>query len=149
MTSKNINRILVATDGSGSSRQAVELGVEIAAAEDAEITFVHVAPPVEYRAGRTMSMRAVPRRLSSVGDAVLDDAAAAASDNGVRFHRELIAGDVADVIVTLADVIDSDLIVVGERPRRLRVGQSVSRAVTRCSKRPVLVARATPERLAA
>jgi nucleotide-binding universal stress UspA family protein len=150
MKSKRINRILVATDGSASAQNAVELGIEVAEADGAEVTFVHVTPPVEFRAGHSMSMQAVPRRLQHVGDDVLDAATLAASDRGIPFQRELIAGDAGDVIVALADVIDADLIVVGKRPRRLRVGQSVSRWVARHTSRPVLVARPRPaERLAA
>jgi nucleotide-binding universal stress UspA family protein len=141
MSDRHINRILVATDGSDSSQRAVALGVELAAAEQAEVTFLHVAPPVEFRAGRSVAMRAVPRRLRTIGDEVLDEAVVVASDHGVRFQRELIAGETGDTIVLLADAIGADLIVVGERPRRMRVGTSVSRWVMRHSRRPVLVAR--------
>jgi nucleotide-binding universal stress UspA family protein len=139
MSRKYINRILVATDGSESAREAVELGVELAEADDAEVTFVHVAPPVAFRAGRSAAMHAVARRLSSAGDAVLDEAAAIAEERGVPFERELIAGEPADVIVALGDAIEADLIVVGESPRWLRL--NVSRWVSRHSSRPVLIAR--------
>ena len=150
MSERHINRILIATDGSPSARHAVEVGVELAQAEGAEVTFVHVTPPIEFRSGRTMAMQAVPRRIGHVGDGALDAAALDASENGVRFERELIAGDAGDVIVVLADAIDADLVVVGERPRRLRVGPSVSRWVSRHTRRPVLVARPlVAERLAA
>jgi nucleotide-binding universal stress UspA family protein len=140
MTTNRINRILVATDGRPSAQRAVELGVELAEAEGAEVTFLHVAPPVEYLASRSAAMRPVPRRLRHVGDEVLDEASLFASDHGVRFERELIAGDPGDVIVALADAIDADLIVVGERPRRVNM-RSVSRWVMRHTRRPVLVAR--------
>ncbi len=141
MSDKQINRILVATDGTASAQHAVEMGVELAELEEAKVTFVHVADPIEFRAGRSASMRAVPRRLRSIGDEVLDEAAHLASDHGVAFERELIAGEPGDIIVALADAIDADLIVVGERPRRLRVGPSVSRWVSRHTSRPVLIAR--------
>jgi nucleotide-binding universal stress UspA family protein len=142
MTQKHISRILVATDGSPSAQWAVEVGVELAG-RDAEVTFVRVAPPIEFRGGRSMSMRAVPRRLRHVGDWALDEAAAIASDHGVRFERELIAGDAGESIVALADAIDADLIVVGEQPRVLNV-RSVARWVVRHTGRPVLVARPRP-----
>jgi nucleotide-binding universal stress UspA family protein len=150
MSDKHINRILVATDGSVSARHAVEVGVELAQAEQAAVTFVHVADPIEFRGGRNMSMEAIPRRLRHVGDSALDEAAVVASTHGVSFQRELIAGDAGDVIVALADAIDADLVIVGERPRRLRVGRSVSRWVSNHTRRPVLVARPLEaERLAA
>ena len=39
-----MKRILVATDGSPSSTDAVSFGVELAAEHEAELIFVHVAP---------------------------------------------------------------------------------------------------------
>ena len=140
MSTSKIDRILVATDGGDSSQHAVALGVELAAAEGAEVTFLHVVPPVDFVAGR-MSLPAVPRRLRSVGDEALDDAAVVADRRGVRFERERIAGYAADTIVDWADAVDADLIVVGERPRRLKIGTTIARWVARNSTRPVLVAR--------
>jgi nucleotide-binding universal stress UspA family protein len=144
-----IDRILVATDGGDSSRHAVALGVELAAAEGAEITFLHVLPPVDFLGGRA-SLPAVARRLRSVGDAPLDDAAQIADRHGVPFERDLVAGYVADTIVDWADTVEADLVVVGERPRRRRLGTTVARWVARNSNRPVLVARPrAKERVAA
>lgn len=140
MNTPTIKRILVATGGGQSSRHAVALGIELAAAEDAEMTFVHVVPPVDFHGGRT-SMPAVTRLFGTVGYEALDEAAFSAGERGVRFHKELIAGDVGDSIVAFADAIDADLIVVGERPRRPRLKITVSRWVARNSTRPVLVAR--------
>ena len=81
-----------------SSQQAVELGVELAAAENAEVIFLHVVPPIDFVAGR-MSLPAVPRRLQSAGDEALDDAAVVAGKLGVRFGRDRIAGYAGDTIV--------------------------------------------------
>lgn len=149
VSTQDISRILIATDGSGSSRHAVELGVELAAAEDAEVTFLHVVPPVEFRAGR-MSLPAVPRRLSTTDDGALEGAAAAAGAHGVRFHLELIAGEIGETIVACGDAFDVDLIVVGERARRHWLSVNVPRWVARHATRAVLVARAADrERLAA
>jgi nucleotide-binding universal stress UspA family protein len=134
-----IDRILVATDGGDSSQHAVALGVELAAAEGAEVTFLHVLPPVDFLGGRA-SLPAVPRRLQRVGDEPLDEAAVIADRHGVRFEMDLVAGHVADTIVDWADAVEADLVVVGERPRR-RFGTTVARWVARNSDRPVLVAR--------
>jgi nucleotide-binding universal stress UspA family protein len=147
MSTREINRILVATDGGESSRHAVALGVELAAAEDAEVTFVHVVPPIDHIAGR-MSMPPVPRLLRPAGDEPLDDAVLAAETRGVRCQRELVAGDIGDSIVAYADAIGADLIVVGERARRRRLKVTVARWVARNSTRAVLVAR-PPAELAA
>jgi nucleotide-binding universal stress UspA family protein len=149
VSTRTIDRILVATDGSDSSQHAVALGVELAAAEGAEVTFLHVLPPIDFLGGRA-SLPAVPRRLQSVGDEPLDDAALIADRRGVRFERDLVAGYVADTIVDWADAVEADLVVVGERPRRRWVGTTVARWVARNSDRPVLVARPrAKERVAA
>ena len=42
-----MKRILVATDGSVSSTEAVQFGVELAAEHAAELMFVHVVPVVD------------------------------------------------------------------------------------------------------
>ena len=141
MSTPKIDRILVATNGGGSSQHAVALGVELAVAEGAEITFLHVVPPIDFIGGR-MSLPAVPRRLRSAGDEALDAAAVVADRLDVRFERDRIAGYAADTIVDWADAVDADLIVVGERPRRLKIGTTIARWVARNSTRPVLVARA-------
>jgi nucleotide-binding universal stress UspA family protein len=149
VTTREIKRILVATDGGETSQHAVALGVELAAAEGAEVTFVNVVPPVHHVAGR-LSRPPVPRLIRTAGDGSLDDAARTAESRGVRFHRELIAGDVGDSIVAFADAIDADLIVVGERTRRSRLKVTVARWVARNSTRAVLVARPpVTERVAA
>ncbi|MGH3044591.1 MAG: universal stress protein [Gaiellaceae bacterium] len=116
------------------------MGVGLAAAEGAEVTFLHVVPPIDFVAGR-MSLPAVPRRLSSAGDEALDEAAVAADRLGGSFARDRIAGHAADTIVDWADAVDADLIVVGERPRRLKIGTTMARWVARNSTRPILIAR--------
>ena len=43
-----MKKILIATDGSASANQAVGVGVELAAEQDAQVTFIHVLPPDDY-----------------------------------------------------------------------------------------------------
>src|SRR5215475_15887130 len=42
-----MKRILIATDGSPASLQAVELGLELAEEHGSQVTFVHVAPAAD------------------------------------------------------------------------------------------------------
>jgi nucleotide-binding universal stress UspA family protein len=148
MGEKRIHRILVATDGTASARDAVEFGVELAEGGCAKVTFVHVVPAEESLVTLNAAIRPTLEQRTGKGDEVLDEAAGVATDHGVPCERALIVGDAGDAIVALADAIDADLIVVGERPRRLRVGPSVSRWVARHTRRAVLVAR-PPVRLVA
>ena len=46
-----MNRILIATDGSSSARQAVAFGIELAAALRAEAVLVHVVPAFDVGFG--------------------------------------------------------------------------------------------------
>ena len=47
-----MKQILIATDGSPSAQEAVDVGLELAKEQGADVTFVHVTPPDEYRGGR-------------------------------------------------------------------------------------------------
>jgi nucleotide-binding universal stress UspA family protein len=136
-----IERILIATNGSESARAAVQLGVDLAAAHDARVVFLHVRPPVAWRHGRLVPPSAIPRKLGSPAqDEALGAAATIAREAGVKTQLELISGDAAREITTVADIVDADLVVIGEsgrNPLRERIGHEVVRR----SNRPVLVAR--------
>src|SRR5256885_2242299 len=45
---RRMMRVLVATDGSASAADAIGFAVDFASARDAEVTFVHVVPTVEF-----------------------------------------------------------------------------------------------------
>jgi nucleotide-binding universal stress UspA family protein len=136
-----IERILVATNGSKGAKAAVKLGVDLAGAHDAQLVFLHVRPAAVWRYARLAPASAIPRKLGTpLQDEALCEASVAASESGMQAHLELLSGDAAREIVTVADIVDADLIVVGEsrrNPLRERVGYEVLRR----SKRPVLVAR--------
>ena len=142
-----MNKLLIATDGSPASSEAVEFGVALAEEQDAAVVFVHVVPPLDLvpltgygvLGGR-------PHELTARDVWALDDAEAVAERHGVRANRKLLRGDVVDEIVAYADNLDVDLIVVGSRGHgRLASALlgSVSRGVLAESKRPVAVIRGT------
>ena len=140
-----LRRILVATDGSGPAAQAVELGAELAAEHEAELTFVHVVPAVDLAPVLGFGLGgAFPHEPSAADRTLLDAAVAVAKAHGVSSTTALLAGDTVDEIVAYADAHDVDLTVVGSRGHgaiaRAVLG-SVSRGVLGESKRPVLVVR--------
>jgi nucleotide-binding universal stress UspA family protein len=66
-----MNRILIATDGSPASQEAVEFGVELAEEHDSAVVFVHVIQLVDrvpmsgVRDGRSRAARAERERPRS------------------------------------------------------------------------------------
>ncbi|MGZ8694448.1 MAG: universal stress protein [Gaiellaceae bacterium] len=139
-----MNKILVAIDGSESAAQAVALGVSLAAQNDAELILVHVIPAVDIAPAMFGVGGAFPHEATPEDRALLEDAAAAAKEQGVISTTMLLTGDTVDEIVACADSHDVNLIVVGSRghgPITNALLGSVSRGILRESKRSVLVAR--------
>jgi nucleotide-binding universal stress UspA family protein len=141
-----MKRILIATDGSASAREAVEFGLELAAEQEAVPTFVHVVPAVDVLPGSGFGVTTA--RLHDVTDAdraPLEEAAEIALQHGVKARTQLLQGLPVDEIVTYADTIDADLIVIGSRGHGAFLNAllgSVSRGVLHEARRPVLVVRA-------
>ena len=141
-----MKRILVATDGSPSSTEAVAFGVELASEHETELIFVHVVPTLDVVPATGFGMGgAFPHEPSEHDHVLLDEAAAVASEHGVVSTTAMLRGDTVDEIVAYADSHDVDLIVVGSRGRGAIAGAllgSVSRGLLGESKRPVLIVRA-------
>ncbi len=142
-----MKRILVTTDGSPSSTEAVAFGVELAAEHATELVFVHVVPMVDIvpAAGLGGYGGAFQHELSEHDNVLLEDAAAVASEHGIVSKTAMLRGKTVDEIVAYADSHDVDLIVVGSRGHggvASALLGSVSRGVLGESKRPVLIVRA-------
>jgi nucleotide-binding universal stress UspA family protein len=150
-----MKKILIATDGSPSALQAVELGLELADEHQAEPIFVHVAPAADVLpvAGFVLAGPvSVPHELAEADRSSLDEACELADERGIEARTKLLAGDAAKQILAYADEIDADLIVVGSRGLGA-IGStllgSVSRKVLHNAKRPVLIVREVPQTVAA
>ena len=151
-----MKRILIATDGSASSAEAVEFGVELAAEHEAEVLFVHVAPALDvsdyagyshrfgYGYGAGGAVLRVPHEIDAHDRAPLEAAEQTAARAGVEASAKQLVGDPADEIVAYADSQHCDLIVVGSRGHGTLASVllgSVSRRVLSESRRPVAVIR--------
>jgi nucleotide-binding universal stress UspA family protein len=137
--------ILIATDGSPSAHAAVEFGLELAEEQNASVAFVHVAPSLDVVPSPGFGWTAgVPHEVTEEDWSPLHDAVELARQRDVQAEAVILRGDTVDEIVTYADTIDAELIVVGSRGHGAITSAllgSVSRGVLHEARRPVLVVR--------
>jgi nucleotide-binding universal stress UspA family protein len=145
--SVDMNKILIATDGSASSLSAVATGLALAADENAEVVFVYVGGLADlgFRVDNgDAPVHRVPRPETQP---LLAQALDLAEEAEVPATAEFLVGYAAKQIGRLADELDVDLIVVGTRRlgrmKRAVLG-STSRELLTLTKRPVLIAGETP-----
>ena len=148
-----MRRIVIATDGSGGGRAALEQGLELARVAGASAVVIYVRHAPLPIVGDPYYHRGVGAELVK-GRATLDEAAARTAEAGVDAEFELLEGDPPGQVVELARARDADLVVVGSRGLGTMAGAllgSVSGEVVRKADRPVLVVtqRARARRIAA
>jgi nucleotide-binding universal stress UspA family protein len=137
-----MKQILIATDGSPAADEAVEVGLELAKEQGADVTFVHVTDPDEFKGGRGGTHAITHTVEVDDSEVVLKAAGQAAEEAGVSHALERISGNAVESIVALADEKDVDLIVVGSRGRgsvATALLGSISHGVLRHANRPVLI----------
>jgi nucleotide-binding universal stress UspA family protein len=146
-----MKRILIATDGSPSALEAVEVGLDFAEEHGAWPFFIHVAPALEVLpvGGCAFGIgAAVPHEPNEHDEAPLDTAAQLAAARHIDSVTRLASGNPVEEIIRYADAIEADLIVVGSRGHgavsSVLLG-SVSRGVLHRASRPVAVVRGAPE----
>jgi nucleotide-binding universal stress UspA family protein len=135
--------VLVATDGTPSSRPAVEKGLSMAQELGARVTFVSAFRPPWAALGKPYYERSLSKRLAVAREA-LDEARAASEAFGTDADYEIVEGNPASAIARLAATRDADLVVVGSRDLSTPVAAlfgSVSRSLVGQSDRAVLVAK--------
>lgn len=144
-----MERILVASDGSPASREAVHFALELAKEHDSKVYFVHVVPEVHVVPSNGFGIvGAQPREVTEQDRECLDEAEALADGEGVWARTAILRGDVVDEIVAYADNLAVDLIVVGSRGHGVLANAllgSVSRGLLSESRRPIAVVRGAVE----
>lgn len=143
-----IQHILVPTDFAAASESALELGVQLARAFDAQLTLLHVweLPIYPY-----MDFMLNSEVISQVEDAAAQGLARALEELRTTLpaaHSKLKTGLPWQGILEASDELGVDLVVMGTHGRhglsRLTLG-SVAEKVVRLSKVPVLTAHAPPK----
>lgn len=139
-----INRILVAVDGSDTSRRALAAAADMAGKYDAELVLLYVIRDMQIpESVQTMADMETFKgtRLSAmqlIGQQILEECEKLVAPAGLKkIKTEVRPGDPAGVILHYADEADIDLIVMGSRGLGSLEGMllgSVSRKVTNLSK---------------
>lgn len=143
--SASLRSIVLATDGSPDAAVALRAAADVSEKAGAYLHLVHVwtaAMPVAYLGS---GFDGYSLLLEERGAELLQQQLLSARAAGVRAARaHLRQGEPAEKIVALAEVLDADLIVVGNRGagrvKRLIIG-SVSEGVVRRASCPVMVVR--------
>jgi nucleotide-binding universal stress UspA family protein len=144
LESDSLATILVATDFSETASLALDRGIELAIRHESEIALVHVMQP-NIPPLAAPEMVVIPpnyeEMLREACNEGLAQAAARATEAGVRASQYLEQGRAANRITACADEIGADLILLGTRGntgfKRLLLG-SVVEEVVRIADQPVL-----------
>jgi nucleotide-binding universal stress UspA family protein len=140
-----VDKILIGIDGSDSARVALDIGLQLAAEEHAEvvIAFVGGLTDLGFRVDDEKTpLHRVPRPETQP---ILADALAIAEECEVTATAEFLVGWPPKQLARLAEEVDADLIVVGTRrlgPLKRVVLGSTSRELLKLTTRPVLIASA-------
>ena len=109
--------ILVAVDGSPSSRRALDHAVDLARALNAKLTLITVAPPISHYVPLAgVSGETMRSELDRWAKGILDEAAVAVPDD-VIVHRVQPTGHPGPKILEELERGRYDLVVLGSRGR--------------------------------
>jgi nucleotide-binding universal stress UspA family protein len=130
--------IVVGTDGSDRAGMAVDRSVALAQMVHARLHVVHAVRPsvigTEFvdQAGVVMSQQDMRER----GDRICAEIVAKADGEGVAATAHSVDGDPADALVKVAEAVDADLVVLGNRGmsgvKRFVLGSVPNRVSHRC-----------------
>jgi nucleotide-binding universal stress UspA family protein len=111
------NNILVAYDGSSSSRAAAQQALELAQANNAQVTVLSVAPSVTPLAGLSgVNIEELDAELKQWAERTAREAASTAPDE-VNVHTVMRSGHPGEQIVAEIEAGGYDLVVLGSRGR--------------------------------
>lgn len=134
--------ILIGTDGSASASRAVVHALEHAEHFDSTLHAIYVVNTERYPEPALSSAELTTHQIEEYGEELLNDIKDRAEDLGIEFVTECCHGNPYRTIISYADEIDADLIVLGfqgqSHTEKETIG-SVTERVVRTSGRPVLI----------
>lgn len=145
-SSKPQRKILIATDGSETAKEAVDFGLEMAGCSGAKIYAVYVIDTTPYRSVPLDQIwsKNVLDEFEREGHEATSYVENVAKAYGTEAESRVLKGDPAEKILTFAEDNGIDMIIVGSfgkgRYERLVIG-SVSEKIVRHAKVPVLIVR--------
>ena len=134
--------ILVGTDGSGAANRATVHALELAEQYECALHGIFVVDTAIYSEPALGSSELHTHRLEEQGETYLDDIARRAEDLDIDFVKRCCHGIPHQEIVSYADKVDADLIVLGYQGQshtERKVLGSVSDRVIRTAGRPTLI----------
>ena len=138
--------ILIPTDGSEGTDEAIRQGLKLARAFDATVHALYVVDQTYPAAQWDFTTEREEDIATTAVDAVAEEAA----EMGVRVEKKVRRGVPHEEIIAYAEANDADLIVMGTHGRtgidRFVSAGSVTERVVRFSPVPVLTARLSEER---
>lgn len=145
MASKLYNKILIATDGSEYTKNAVDYGIELAKNTEAKLHAIYVVDTAAFASiPMDAAWESMYELLRQEGDEATKYVADKAQAEGLDVERNTVEGHPADEIIKYAEKNSISLIIMGTLGKsgldRFLLG-SVAEKVVRTSKIPVLVVR--------
>jgi nucleotide-binding universal stress UspA family protein len=145
MASKFYEKILIATDGSEYTKNAVDYGIEIAKSTGAKLFAIYVVDTAAFASiPMDAAWESMYELLKQEGDLAVKYVAERAQVEGLEVEGNLIEGHPADEIIKYSEKNSISLIVMGTLGKsgldRFLLG-SVAEKVVRNSKIPILVVR--------
>jgi nucleotide-binding universal stress UspA family protein len=141
-------RIVVGTDGSDTASEAVRQAIELAQPLEANLEIVSAFEPVPQDRLREESSEIPGDVAHAVGpredvNVVLESAAGRAREVGIEVNTHPREGDPADALLDVAEEIDADLLIVGNKGMQRRVLGSVPNSVSHKAPCSVVIVKTT------
>jgi nucleotide-binding universal stress UspA family protein len=143
-----IATVAVGTDGSDTASKAVEAALELAQRFEAKVVFLSAYKPVDEHRLRK-EQRDAPQDVQWTinpqedVEATFSDAQELADERGLKWESAAEEGDPADVLVSLAEKHDADVLVIGNKGMQRRILGSVPNSVTHNATCSVFVVKTT------